>query len=247
MATHDSSQALDPSDYVAQHLQNFSTPGPASVTSGTHPAFFVWSSYILAIAVVLFAVLAGFAALKDGGAPFRLGRSMSFGRRLYVWWSCAWRQYLAGILFLVISMFAFHFLIPRAVVPLMTFSFDVLTPDFARNSRAWSLAIAAMPAIVLFLIYMLASLPLAGYMVRGGLVAHAIRGSGRFGFRQAALLGVTTYAWAVPASLAMAGLAIALPHHAENLLRAVFIAAWGMYIVLPRQVRRIERLGSTLH
>ncbi|MFT4064605.1 hypothetical protein [Paraburkholderia sp.] len=244
MTTHDASQPLDPSDYVARHLQNFSTPSPvsAAAAAGHHAGFFMWTPYALILAGVLFVVLICIGALRDGSALFSLGRSISVGRRLYVWWSCAWRQWLASTLLFVVVVLAFHFLAPTTAAPVMKFSQDLITPDLARHSPAWSTAIAAMPAIIALLIYLLVSLPLAGYMVRSGLAAHALRGSERFGFWNAIVLGLTTYVWSVPGSLVIADLGMSLPDYAADVLRVIFIVTWGMYIVLPRQVRRVRRL-----
>jgi hypothetical protein len=220
MATHDSSQALDPSDYVAHHLQNFSTSSSTPAASGVqHAGAFIWNPRALVLAAGLFVVLVCFAALTDRGALFSVGRAMSFGRRLYVCWSCAWRQWLASTLLFIVAAMAFHFLMPRAAVPLMKFSEHLITPDVARSSPAWSAVIAAMPVIVALVIYLLVSLPIAGYMVRSGLVAHALAGPERFGFRHAVLLGLTTYVWSVPASLAIGDVAVSLPHHAADMLR----------------------------
>ncbi|MCC8402966.1 hypothetical protein LJ655_13900 [Paraburkholderia sp. MMS20-SJTN17] len=239
MATHDASQTLDPSDYIAHHLQNFSM----SSSGVPHAGEFLGSPYALVLAAVLFVVLVGVAALRDRGALFSVGREISFGRRLYVWWSCAWRQWLAGTLLFIVAVVAFHFLAPRTAVPLMKFSEHLITPEVVGSSPAWSEVIAAMPAIVAAVIYLLVSLPVAGYMVRSGLVAHAFPHPERFGVWHALMLGLTTYAWEVPGSLAIADVPISLPDHAADVLRAILVVAWGMYVVLPRQVRRVERLA----
>ncbi|MGF6541175.1 hypothetical protein [Paraburkholderia youngii] len=246
MATHDSSQALDPADYIAHHLQNFSTSSSASAAASVEHSVgaFIRSPHALVFAAVLFVVLVCFAALRDRGAMFSVGRAVSFGRRLYVWWSCAWRQGLASTLLFVAAVVAFHFLVPRTAVPLMKFSEHVITPDVARSSPAWSTVIAAMPAIVAFAIYLLVSLPIAGYMVRSGLAAHGFAGSERFGFWRAVSLGLTTYLWSVPGSLAIADVGISLPGHAADALRAILVVVWGMYIVLPRQVKRVDRFAA---
>jgi hypothetical protein len=241
MATHDASQAPDPSAYIAQHLQNFSTASSSAAAGGQHAGAFIWSSHALVVAAVSFVVLVCVAALRDRGAVFSVGRAIGFGRRLYVWWSCAWRQWLASTLLFFIAAIAFHFLMPRAAVPLMSFSAHLITSDVARSWPVGSTVIAAMPVIVAVLIYLLVSLPIAGYMVRSGLAAHAFAGDERFGFRHAVLLGLTTYVWSVPGSLLIADVAITLPDHAADVVRAIFVVAWGMYVVLPRQVRRVGR------
>lgn len=246
MATHDASQTLDPSDYIAQHLQHFSTASsPAAAASGEqHVGAFIWSPHALVVAAVLFVALVCVAALRDRGALFSVGRAIGFGRRLYVWWSCAWRQWLASTLLFFVAAIAFHSVMPHAAVPLMSFSAHLITSELARSSPVWSTAIAAMPVIVAVLIYLLVSLPIAGYTVRSGLAAHAFAGNERFGFWHAVLLGLTTYLWSIPGSLVIADVAMTLPDHAADVVRAIFVVAWGMYVVLPRQVRRIARLQA---
>ncbi|SMG58360.1 hypothetical protein [Paraburkholderia susongensis] len=248
MTTHESSQALSPSDYIARHLHNFSTPStpsPASAAAGHHLGFFVWTPYGLILAGGLFVVLACFAAFRDRGAPFSFDRRMTFGQRLYLWWSCAWRQWLASTLLFAVVLLVFYFLILRKAPSLMQFSANLVPHDLASRSPGWSVAIAASPAIAALLIYSLVNLPLAGYMVRSGLAAHAMGGPAHFGFWHATLLGLTTYVWAAPGSLVIADVVVSLPFHAEDLLYAIFIAAWGMYIVLPRQVRRVQKWAKS--
>jgi hypothetical protein len=247
MTTQASSQALNPSDYVAQHLQNFASSPSPSMTAGQHVRFFVWNDQVVVVAAILFIVLACMAAFRDRWALFTLNRGLSFGQRLYVWWSCAWRQWLASTLLLVVGVIAFHFVVGRAAIPLMKFAEDLISPGTARSSPVWSAVIAAMPAIVAILVYLLLSLPLAGYMVRSGLLAHDLPAPQHFGFWHATVLGLTTYVWSLPGSLAIANVGGELPHHAADLLRAILLVVWGMYIVLPRQVRRVVRLAESAY
>jgi hypothetical protein len=220
-------QALDPSAYIARHLQNFSASPPASAIAAHHAGFFAWNLYVLALAAALFVVMAGVAALTDRRRPlFRLTRRMNFGRRLTVWWSCAWRQWLASALLCTAVLFGYTWLNARAAVPL---------------------AVMALPLVLAVLVYVVLGLPLSGYMVRSGLAAHALPVPQRLGLWHATLLGLTTYLWSLPGSLLIAELIVALPHHVGDVLRAVLLVVWSMYIVLPRQVRRVARMATPLH
>ncbi|WP_233271873.1 hypothetical protein [Paraburkholderia acidiphila] len=244
MTLYLSSQALSPSDYVARHLQNFASSTPASAIGRGHPQWIVWNEGVFVVAGVLFVVLACIGARRDKWALFALSPAVSFGRRLYVWWSCAWRQWLASALLFVAAWFVLRLSLGKIAAPLMAFAANRVPHDVAQSSPAISLAIAGMPFIVPALAYVLLSLPLAGYMVRRGLAAHAMPAPRHFGFWRATLLGLTTYAWTLPASLAIANVGIAASHPLADALRAILLVAWGMYIVLPRQARSVARLAS---
>ncbi|MDR3095967.1 MAG: hypothetical protein LBV73_02715 [Paraburkholderia sp.] len=245
------SQAPSPSDYIAHHLQQFSAPPGTTTVAGQHAAFFLWDFEPLILAAILFAVLVVCAALSERRALFRLERSMNFGQRLYVWWSCAWRQWLASLLLLIAGVIAYHFLTARTAVPLAHWTAALNQPRPAGTSSAWLVALDAlsgvalnmMPALAAILLYVLLSLPLAGYMVRSGLVAHALPAPARLGLWHATLLGWTTWAWSIPGSLAIAGVAAPFPHHVSTACRLALLVLWSMYIVLPRQLRRMTRLA----
>lgn len=249
MTASHASQLPSPSDYVAQHLQSFST---SHENVGWHAGFFPWNFEVLILAAVLFAVLVCCAALTDRWPLFRLNRGMNFGRRLYLWWSCAWRQWLASLLLFIVGVIAFHFLVAQTAQPLTQWSANLNRPHPAGTASAWqvafdvvsSLVANLLPAIVAIVLYALLSLPLAGYMVRGGLVAHAMPAPARLGLWHATLLGWTTYVWAIPGSLAIAGVAAPLPHPVSAGLRVILVVLWSMYIVLPRQLRRMTRLAT---
>ena len=244
MVTNDGTRAGDPSQYVAQQLQHFTGSGPTAFATGDYARAFVWSANGLMVASVLLVVITGLAALTDRSPLFRLNPVMGFGKRLYVWWSCAWRQWLASTLFFFIGVVAFHSLVAKASLPLMAFTTHLITSGATRTWPAWPLVLMEMPVVLTILIYLLLSLPLAGYMVRSGLVAHAISETERFGLWRATLLGVTTYAWSIPGGLLIAELAIWFPHHVAEMFRGLCLVAWGMYIVLPRQLRRMTRLDQ---
>ncbi|MEM5315135.1 hypothetical protein [Paraburkholderia sp. JHI869] len=237
-----SSQALSPSEYIARHLQHFASSPPASATAGQPLQLVVWNRHVFVIAGVLFVVLACIGARRDKWALFALTPGVSFGRRLYVWWSCAWRQWLASALLFVVGVCAWHFVLDKTATPFLAFA--AIPHGIAQSSPFISLAIAVTPVVAPLLAYALLSLPLAGYMVRRGLAAHAMPAPRQFGFWRATLLGLTTYAWSLPGSLAIANVAIVSSHPLLDTLRAIPVVAWGMYIVLPRQARSVARLAS---
>ena len=239
-----SSQTLSPSEYIARHLQNFASSTPPSALVDQHPQWIVWNEDVFVVAGILFVVLACIGARRDKWALFTLTPAVSFGRRFYVWWSCAWRQWLASALLFVVGFFVLRLSLGKIATPLMAFAANRVPHDLAQSSPAISLAIAGMPFIVPMLAYVLLSLPLVGYMVRRGLVAHAMPAPRRFGFWRATLLGLITYAWTLPGSLAIANVWVSSAHPLADALRAILLVAWGMYIVLPRQARSVARLAS---
>ncbi|WP_395068692.1 hypothetical protein [Paraburkholderia silvatlantica] len=238
-----SSQALSPAEYIARHLQNFASAAPASAIVEQHPHGFVWNESVFAVAGVWFVVLACIGARRDKWALFALTPGVSFGRRLYLWWSCAWRQWLASALLFVVAFSVLRLSLGKIARPLIAVAANRVPHDLAQSSPAISLAVAGMPFIVPMLAYVLLSLPLVGYMVRRGLAAHAMPAPRRFGFWRATLLGLITYAWTLPGSLAIANLDISSAQPLANALRAILLVAWGMYIVLPRQARSVARLA----
>ncbi|MEX3948682.1 hypothetical protein AB4Y40_13175 [Paraburkholderia sp. EG287B] len=239
-----SSQALSPSEYIARHLQNFASSTPASASVNQPLQLIVWSEDVFVIAGMLFVVLACIGARRDKWALFTLTPGVSFGRRLYLWWSCAWRQWLASALLFVVAFSVLRLSLGKIATPLMAFAANRMPHDLAQSSPAISLAIAGMPFIVPMLAYLLLSLPLVGYMVRRGLAAHAMPAPRQFGFWRATLLGVITYAWTLPASLAITNVGVSSAQPLANALRAILLVAWGMYIVLPRQARSVARLAA---
>jgi hypothetical protein len=248
MSTTGSAQALDPSEYIARHLQHFSASPLASAVAAHHAGFFAWNLYVLALAAALFIAMAGVAALTDRRRPlFRLTRSMNFGRRLSVWWSCAWRQWLASALLCTAVLFGYTWLHAKAAVPLMKLSAALAPSGATALSAIVPLAVMALPLVLAVLVYVVLGLPLSGYMVRSGLAAHALPVPQRLGLWRATLLGLTTYLWSLPVSLLIAELIVALPLHVGDVLRAVLLVIWSMYIVLPRQVRRVARMAAPLH
>jgi hypothetical protein len=234
-------QASDPSDYIARHMHHFSAPPVSATAAGEHAGAWAISFNALVVAGVLFVVLVCLALLTDRRALFKAGVGMSFGQRLYVWWSCAWRQWLANsALFFIIGLATLPFLAGHLVVP----QSHSANPG-AVSTWFWMLVdLGFTPYFVALVAYGLLSVPLAGYMVQTGFLAHDMPPPDRFSLWHATLLGLTTYAWSLPGGLAIADVAVSLPHHVAIVFRAIFIALWGMYIVLPRQLRRIARFAT---
>lgn len=241
---------MNPSEYIAQHLHNFaaSSPAPAStsIAAGQHPAILLWNPYAFLLPVALFVVLTCIAALRDRRAVFRLAVRLTFRQRLYVWWSCAWRQWLASILLTIVSVVGFLFLFQKTAAPLAKLSASLIKPGAGMLLSMLSLAlsIATMPGIVFSLVCMLLSLPLVGYTVRSGLASHTLPGPRRFNICRATLLGLTTFVWSMPGSILIADAIVPFPHRVADGLRVLFFVLWGMYVVLPRQVRRVARLAE---
>ncbi|MEX3938466.1 hypothetical protein AB4Y44_02705 [Paraburkholderia sp. BR10937] len=244
MTPQQTAQALSPSEYIARHLQNFASSTPASASVDQPLQLIVWSEDVFVIAGMLFVVLACIGARRDKWALFTLTPRVSSGRRLYLWWSCAWRQWLASALLFVVAFSVLRLALGKIATPLMAFAANRVPHDLAQSSPAVSLAIAGMPFIVPMFAYVLLSLPLVGYMVRRGLAAHAMPAPRQFGFWRATLLGLITYAWTLPASLAITNVGVSSAQPLANALRAILLVAWGMYIVLPRQARSVARLAA---
>jgi hypothetical protein len=134
MVANDGTRAVDPSQYVAQHLQHFTASGPTAFATGDYARTFMWSANGLVVASVLLVVVTGLTLLTDRWPLFRLNPVMGFGKRLYLWWSCAWRQWLASTLFVVIGFFAFHSLVATATLPLMAFATHLMTSGATRTA-----------------------------------------------------------------------------------------------------------------
>ncbi|CAJ9880441.1 Uncharacterised protein [Burkholderia pseudomallei] len=85
-------------------------------------------------------------------------------------------------------------------------------------------------------------------MVRGGFAAHALTAPERLAFRQALMVGLTTFGWAVLAALPISVATMPLRHAgyplAGQAIGWVLNVAAGLYIVLPRQARRLRLLAG---
>jgi hypothetical protein len=222
---------MDPSDYIAHHLQNFSTARQAP----PHFQMTAWNWAALGCAIVLAALAVHSVLHQDRKTLFQLSPPMSTVRRLWLWWSCFWRQTLV-----VFPICAFAWLItPRLALKVLTWiPPNQATPAWAHAKLvAFGLAWIGPPIAALWLICP----PFVGYVVRKAFDAHALTTSTPFTFKHATLLGLTTVAWTTLGDFVVEGLMSPLPYRGVHLITLLIYVAWGMYIVLPRQARRIAR------
>ncbi|WP_063532979.1 hypothetical protein [Burkholderia sp. MSMB1589WGS] len=163
---------------------------------------------------------------------FQMLPPMTFGRRLSVWWSCMWRQTLASAPVWIAGV---------AIVGWWIWRTD---PVAGRLPSGNATAIAG----VAFIVGLAVCLPITGYMVRGGFAAHALTAPGRLSLRQALTLGLTTAGWAVLAALPISVATMLLRHAGHPLVGQaigwMLNVAASMYIVLPRQARRLRLLAG---
>nr|WP_231131066.1 hypothetical protein [Burkholderia thailandensis] len=169
---------------------------------------------------------------RMGVDMFQMLPSMTFGRRLSVWWSCMWRQTLASAPVWILGV---------AIVGLAIWQPHPVAGE-PPSGKAMALAIAVF--VVCFAI----CLPITGYTVRRGFAAHALTAPGRASFRQALMIGLTTAGWAALAALPISAVTLPLRHGGHLLagqaIGLVLNVVAGMYIVLPRQARRLRRLAG---
>ncbi|WP_246327024.1 hypothetical protein [Burkholderia guangdongensis] len=188
-----------------------------------------WNPYTLAALGVLAALVAYQAARKGDTLLFGMTPPMSAGRRLSLFWSCLWRQILV-----MLPVYVFGLL----VTILLSLSLRAI----------WDMPPSAAPAMLqsygrmLFIdgiVCFVALVPLTGYAVRRGFRAHALASSAPTTFRQALLLGCTTVFWGVVAELLIGALLLSFQGPVAEAVRIVLLALGGMYVVLPRQMRRV--------
>ncbi|SOE66692.1 hypothetical protein SAMN05446635_2907 [Burkholderia sp. OK233] len=162
---------------------------------------------------------------------FRMLPKMSLGRRLAVWWSCLWRQLLATL--------------PLWGLGLGLAAIWVFQRDRGQYPSIATVLIAlAVVAPICFVV----CLPFIGYTVRRGFIAQRLTAPDRLTFWQAVMVGLTTAGWtivaSIPVNLAMSPFSrtsYALPC---ELLGLVIQAAAALYVVLPRQARRLRLLSG---
>ena len=156
---------------------------------------------------------------------------MGLGRRLAVWWSCLWRQ----------MMFT---------LPLWGLGVGLAAAWLLhqRHGRYPSVASLLMAVIVVVPVCYIACLPLVGYTVRRGFIAQRLTVPDGLSFGQAAMVGLTTTGWTFVTSLPVS--VAALPLHgtryalACRVLEFVIDVAAALYVVLPRQARRLRLLSG---
>lgn len=81
-------------------------------------------------------------------------------------------------------------------------------------------------------------------MIRRGLASHALAVPETLDIWQATLLGATTLVWTGIGTLIVVNVTAPPQHDVAAGLDLLCFTAWGVYIVLPRQVRRAERIAA---
>lgn len=97
--------------------------------------------------------------------------------------------------------------------------------------------------------------PISGYMVRRGFAKHGSPAPGRLRFRDANMIGLTSTAWALLGAILtnIVTFAIRTSGYPRLALTLQVLASTliGLYVILPRQARRLRRLcgadEQTLH
>jgi len=247
MASAVQSNRIDPSDYVTQHLHHFTTSSQQTgwPFNGHHAVAFP-NPYALLLPVALFVVLASFAAFNDRGAVFRLVTPMSLLRRLSVWWSCAWRLWVVSLLMGLVSAIAFAQFARRLQAPMMQQAVNLAHGD-GWYANLVAAAAAMVPLVAGPLVVVLLSLPVTGYVIRRALATHALAVPEMLNVWQATLLGATTLVWTGIGTLLVANLTVPFQRDVAAGLDLLFSVVWGMYVVLPRQIRRARRMVAGAH
>jgi hypothetical protein len=160
---------------------------------------------------------------------FEMDPEMDFGERLSLWWSCYWRQIVCTAI---------------CVVPVFIVFALVLVPWIRLGhhhlSRAGIVEVTALSE----LLGLLAAIPANGDGVRRGFIAQDLTAPRRIDFWSATMLGLTTFGWGFLAGLP--GMLVTEPiHKIGHPLMGIVISfivsiPLMMYIVLPRQARRLR-------
>jgi hypothetical protein len=242
MATTSQSSAMNPSDYVTQHLQHFETQRQQmGLTASGHSHADFPNPYALLLPIALFVVLTSFAAFHERWAVFRLAVPMRLPQRVLVWWSCAWRQWLVSLLFGFAGGIAFTQLSSKLGMPMTQLAADI-SHGSGRYANLLATGVAMVPLVAAPLVCALLSVPVTGYVIRRGLAARSLAVPDILTVWQAILLGATTLVWTGIGALIIANLSVPLQKDVAGVVDLLFSAVWGMYIVLPRQVRRAKRM-----
>ncbi|WP_414443302.1 hypothetical protein [Burkholderia sp. 22PA0106] len=169
---------------------------------------------------------------------FTMHPPLSFFQRLAVWWSYFWRATLATLpiwLGAIVLLFVFYLTARHGMVPKLG------------ENGAFGLAVLVIFGLLAAVVVL--SLPIVGYMTRRAFARHGLTVPERYSFRQAVMLGLTTWGWTIVVSLAGNLLAYPFKHVVAAspgwmlLLQLVMLCVGilgAMYVVMPRQARRLR-------
>ncbi|WP_118179997.1 hypothetical protein [Paraburkholderia phosphatilytica] len=245
MATTEGTPPTDPSAYIAQHLQHFSTTSTASIAQAQIGYVYglTWLCAVLAVVLVLL-------WFTDGRAMFRMSPPMNTRRRLALWWSCVWRRWILWTVLVTGS----------CTLPALLFFHAVTHGEPAAMPFPWTLIqfyvhwwdpFLPLAAFLLFrtlipiLLLLLLAAPLTGYVTKHAFAAHALITRGSLTFMQTTLLGLTTCFWSVLGAIVVNVIVPPALLRFLPLLQLLVLVPWGMYVVLPRQARRIARANAS--
>lgn len=161
---------------------------------------------------------------------FEMDPEMDFGERLSLWWSCFWRQALVGLAFILLFLLC---------VLLLGQPWK-----WAAMARQHELAPVVAEFGVLFLMFFIAMIPLNGDVIRRGFVAQQLTAPVNFEFGRAFMLGLTSAGWGFLAGIPVMAISFPLQKlghpFGSSLVNLALQALATMYIVLPRQARRLR-------
>jgi hypothetical protein len=162
---------------------------------------------------------------------FNFDKPMSFGKRLSLYWSCLWRQLLAGCAVWLAGMVT------------------GIVWTLSRFHHSHSLTAAkALPLLVEAVVVVAAMLPISGYMVRPAYAKHGFRTPARLRFLEATTFGLEAMTWGLVGELAAIIPTYMLRTSGHSTLAMALHIVVGtfvcLYVVLPRQALRLRRLSS---
>ena len=160
---------------------------------------------------------------------FEMDPEMDFGERLSLWWSCFWRQMLVMVTWGAI-----------VVACIVMFGQPAKWSALVHQHDPRIFAEAAFVGTI----YWLVSIPLNGEATRRGFLAQSLTAPPHVDVGKIVMLGLTTFGWGILASIPVSALSAPLRMLGHPL---AFLAAnlclhvlATMYIVLPRQARRLR-------
>ncbi|WP_124800737.1 hypothetical protein [Paraburkholderia phosphatilytica] len=157
---------------------------------------------------------------------FEMDPEMDFGERLSLWWSCFWRQMAFAAL--------------AAVVVMAVFGIFVVIWMKDGHHHASPGGIGALAGLIVAVV----AIPFTGDAIRRAFIVQDLTAPRRIDFWSATMLGLTTFGWGIIAGLP--GSLVTEPFHKIGhpfmglLVSFVIGIPLTMYIVLPRQARRLR-------
>ncbi|WLE60838.1 hypothetical protein GIY62_09420 [Burkholderia plantarii] len=162
---------------------------------------------------------------------FTMIPELSFGRRTALWWSCFWRTFLATLPVWLAAV---------ALVAIAWSAGRHGAPNFVSDAAASMYGMIFYGGMLVVLVSVLC-VPIVGYMTRRGFAAHRLTVPASFSFRQAVMLGLTTWGWTIVVSLVTNLLSTALKFAAAQ---GTDVASAGLMLLLQVLVLVIDLIGT---